>query len=74
MTTERDRIDQARANLLKMIRSIIRLAHSVAADNELNEALPKAERIFNAAVARGELPDPADVLQLLRGQRVGEAE
>lgn len=63
--SQRDKVDQARANMLKTVRTAVRLAHSIQADNELNELLPKAERIFNAAVMKGELPDPLDIKKLL---------
>jgi hypothetical protein len=65
LTNERDRTEQARANLLKVIRSAVRLRHSIAADEELNVKLPAAEQVFNAQVLRGELPDPVDVLRQL---------
>lgn len=65
MTVRKDQVEQARANLIKVMRSAIRLRHSIAADEELNLKLPAAEKVFNAQVLRGELPDPVDVLSLL---------
>ena len=62
----RDKVDQARANLLKTIRTAIRLKYSLMADEELNDVLPEAEKKFNAAVMRGQLPDPVDVKKVLR--------
>ena len=44
--------------MLKTLRAAVRLKHSIAADNELNTLLPDAEAAFDAAVQRGELPDP----------------
>ena len=57
----KDEVDQARAETLKIIRSAIRLKHSINADRELNEVLPKAQAKFDASVMRGVLPDPLDV-------------
>ena len=62
----RDKVDQARANLLKTIRTAIRLKYSLMADEELNDVLPEAEKKFNAAVMRGQLPDPVDIKKVLR--------
>ena len=47
--------------MLKTVRTAIRLKHSLAADRELNEALPRAEKAFNEAVMKGELPDPLSI-------------
>ena len=61
MSVHRVEADQARANMLKSIRTIIRLKHSLAADNELNDILPEAELRFNAAINRGKLPSTAEI-------------
>lgn len=63
----KDLIELRKAALLKAARSAVRLKHSLAADEELNEVLPALEREFNAAVARQELPE---VAQLLRSNNV----
>lgn len=65
MSVHKDKVDQARANTLKVIRAAIRLKHSIAADEELNDVLPRAEAKFNAAVMRGQLPEPLDVKKAL---------
>jgi hypothetical protein len=65
LSTHRDKVDQARANMLKVIRTSIRLKHSIAADEELNEVLPRAEARFNAAVMKGQLPAPLDIKRSL---------
>jgi hypothetical protein len=57
----KDDIDQQRANTLKTIRALIRLKHSIAADEELNEKLPLAQSKFDSAILRGQLPSPADI-------------
>ena len=49
----KDKTEQARAELLKSVRTAIRLKHALAADRELNEVLPKAEALFEARVAEG---------------------
>lgn len=61
MSVHRDDVDQSRANVLKTIRAAIRLKHSIAADNEINDLLPKAEAAFNAQVMRGVLPNTIDI-------------
>lgn len=65
MSIHRDKVDQARVNMLKVIRTAVRLKHSIAADEELNEVLPRAEAKFNAAVMAGRLPSPVDVKKAL---------
>jgi hypothetical protein len=60
-------IEQAWANRAKIIRSAIRLKHSVAADNEINDTLKDELIKFEAAVQRGELPAPLDT-KVIRGE------
>lgn len=59
--TPKVKAEQARAEMLKTIRSLIRLKHSLAADRELNEVLPKADEAFTAMVHGSVLPSPADI-------------
>lgn len=61
--TQKDDIALQRAAVLKAARSMVRLRHSIAADEELNELLPAIEREFDSAVSRGLLPDPSAVLR-----------
>lgn len=61
--TQKDDIALRRAAVLKAARSMVRLRHSIAADEELNELLPAIEREFDSAVARGLLPDSSAVLR-----------
>lgn len=61
----KEKTEQARAEMLKVIRTAVRLKHSLNADRELNEVLPEAEKRFNAAVNRGVLPAPIDVKRAL---------
>ena len=65
MTVHKDKVDQARANTLKVIRAAVRLKHSIAADDELNEVLPRAQARFDAAVLRGDVPEPLDIKKSL---------
>jgi hypothetical protein len=59
----KDDIELRRAALLKAARSAVRLKHSLAADAELNELLPRVETAFMQAVQRGELPEVAGLLR-----------
>jgi hypothetical protein len=63
MSTHKDDIQLRKAALLKAARSAIRLKHSLAADAELNEALPMLEAAFDTAVQRGTLPNVATLLR-----------
>lgn len=63
MAEQKDDIALRRAAMLKAARSAVRLRHSLAADEELNEVLPRLEREFNAAVQQGILPSPAEMLR-----------
>ena len=65
MSVHKEKVDQARVTMLKVIRAAVRLKHSILADEELNEVLPMAEKKFNAAVNRGELPAPLDIKRVL---------
>jgi hypothetical protein len=46
-------IELQRAQLLKALRTNIRLKHSLAADEEINEKLPAFEAAFDKAVQSG---------------------
>ena len=59
--THKDTVDQARADTLKTIRAIVRLRHSLNADRELNDVLPKAQMAFDKSVLKGILPEIADI-------------
>lgn len=47
--------EMERARLIKASRTLIRLKHSLAADQELNDLLPDTLAEYDAAVGRGEL-------------------
>lgn len=61
MTVQKDEAELAKAQMVKVMRSMIRLKHTLAADRELNEALPRAEADFDTALHRGMLPAAIDV-------------
>ena len=66
-TLRRDRVDQERANALKTIRTAIRLKHSLAADNEINEVLPRFESEYNEAINNDERPEPLSIAKTILG-------
>ncbi len=70
--SRRTDIEQARANALKVVRTAVRLRHSIEADNELNRKIDEAGRAFDAAVARKELPDPLTILAAI-GEKAVDA-
>lgn len=47
--------EMERAKVVKTTRTVIRLKHSLAADEEINAVLPDTLDEFEAALARGEL-------------------
>ena len=51
---QKSELEQQRANALKALRSGIRLKHSLAADEEINQRLPELEARIDAALAAGE--------------------
>lgn len=52
-STTRPSIEQAVINNVKMARALIRLRHSILADEELNEALPRIRRELEAQAQNG---------------------
>jgi len=60
VTVRRSEIQQAKHDMVKLLRNAIRTRHAIEADRELNEILPQAEEMFDAAVRRGRLPEPKD--------------
>ena len=48
-------IDRERAKLVKRVRSEVRLRHSIAADDELAEILPRLQAEFDAGLQAGKL-------------------
>lgn len=67
MTGPRTDVEQAKVNTLKVARSLIRLRHALAADDEINVKLPALEQAFDDAVLNGQLPDEATVRELVAG-------
>ena len=56
---KKTREEMKRANVAKTTRTLIRLKHSLAADEEINAVLPDTLDEFDAALASGELKDAA---------------
>lgn len=50
---QKGELELQKAQILKAVRSNIRLRHSLAADAELNEKLPEIERQVDAAIRAG---------------------
>lgn len=48
-------VEMNRASLAKTARALVRLRHSLAADEEINDLLPGTLQEFDDAVAQGEL-------------------
>lgn len=63
--TNRTPEEQARFIMLKQARAILRLKHATAAENELNEILPRLEKQFNALLLKGKAPAQVDLKALL---------
>ena len=60
-------IEREKATLLKLARILIRAKHSAAADDELNEKLPKLELAIDAAIQSGKVYE-LDVRSVLEGE------
>lgn len=58
----KDEVAMRRAAMLKTARSVVRLRHSIAADMELNEVLPRLEASYDASVADGILPETSALM------------
>lgn len=52
---KKTRPEMEKAKIVKATRTLIRLRHSLAADEQLNEILPDTLAEFDEALARGEL-------------------
>ena len=46
-------VELAKLRMFKLARALVRLKHSLAADEELNQVLPELERRFDRAVVDG---------------------
>lgn len=54
---KKSRAELERAKITKAARTLIRLKHSLAADEEINDVLPDTLDEFDNALARGELKE-----------------
>jgi hypothetical protein len=59
-------------NLVKAVRSNVRLKHSIRADRELNYRIPDLEKKFMAALKAGRAEDFASEMAQLTAGEVGE--
>jgi hypothetical protein len=66
MTVKKTDAELQKALLVKVLRSQIRLKHTIEAERELNEVLPKAEKDFDKKLQHGKLLDDADIEELAR--------
>jgi hypothetical protein len=66
---ERDEAEQKLFNILKYVRTFIRLKHAINADNELNKVVPVIESRFWAAFSAGQVfsIDEDNLKELLDG-------
>lgn len=55
MATSRSDIEQAILNNMKMARTLIRLRHSIEADEELNRVLPLLRTVLEAQAQSGQV-------------------
>lgn len=60
-------IELQRAQMLKALRSAIRLKHALRADEELNQKLPEFEAAFDKAVQAGKHFE-LDIRSVLEGE------
>jgi hypothetical protein len=67
MSTVRRKLpsEQTWANVLKAARAAVRLKHSLRADEELNEVLPRLQEEYTRAINRGQ-PYELDTASLVR--------
>lgn len=61
-----NKVDRQRRRNIKITRAMIRLKHSLAADDEIEETLEKALKEFDKAVLKGMLPKPVEPKDVLR--------
>lgn len=57
-------IEEAKAEILKNARALIRMKHSRAADREINKKLPELERAMDKAIQSGK-PYELDIRSVL---------
>lgn len=70
----RTEAEMERHRIKKTAQTLIRLKHSLAADEEINRVLPDTLEQFDEALANGELleVDPKAVLELLAGDHAAK--
>ncbi len=55
---KKGQIEQGWANRVKVLRAAIRLKHSIAADNEINEMIDAERKRYFKSVQNGKQPGP----------------
>lgn len=66
--------EMERQKIIKAARTLIRLKHSIAADEELNNVLPDTLAEFDEALSRGELKElKASLASVLEGTNAAGA-
>lgn len=63
---KKSRIEMERLKIAKATRALIRLKHSLRADEELNEVLPEKINLFDMAVQQGEIKELSIGLDFLK--------
>lgn len=58
---KRTKLEQELFKRKKVIRTITRLKHSLAADDEINDLIDAEQKKFEANVQKGVLPAPIDI-------------
>ena len=68
MPRKKDPVEFARQKNAKVLRTAIRLKHSLLADAEINDELSKMEKQFDKAVAHGKpfVVDTASILKAVK--------
>jgi hypothetical protein len=61
---KRTKIEQELFKRKKVLRTITRLKHSLAADDEINDRLDEMQKKFEKNVQQGKLPAPIDTAAL----------
>jgi hypothetical protein len=63
---KRTKIEQAIADRKKIVRTVIRLKHSIEADHAINEVLDDNIKALTKALQQGQLPAPPNLGELLK--------
>ncbi len=67
MMRKKGKIEQEWADRCKVMRTAIRLKHSLLADHEIAVALEEDRKLFWRATQTGRVPGPIDIKKVLGG-------